>query len=137
HGLAPAIDLLVSDWGLLSNFSRISLEHKRSGLVDRQTSHAGKTKTDLSGILIRRNDEIVFQLPLFSVIDQVYARINFAKFNSGVSWDLAGPVGAIASVEVVDLPTHFILAGNFRISISADHLHAHNGRLLVLFLAKA
>ena len=74
-------------------------------------------------ISARRDDKIVFQLPLIAVVDQVNAGIDRRVFDTRVSWHIRAPLCRIVTDEVMGLAWQFLKPGARRRRVSADELH--------------
>ena len=62
----------------------------------------------------RRDHEVIFELPMVTVVDQVDAGIHSLIFHLAVGRHICAPLLPIAANEVVGLAGKFILAGYSR-----------------------
>ena len=105
--------------------------------VERERAHTVEGEGDAAGIGVRRDQEVVFQLPLIAVVDQVDAGIDAGVFHPGEVGHVALPSRGVVADEVVARARQPFESGELRMRIGADETHAHHGVGLRRVLAQA
>ena len=91
--LAPeSVDLLIDDRFVLVYVATCRAQHEISFNVDLQLVGAPKAERDLLWIRTRRNDEVVFQLSLVTVVDEVDTGIDVPVLDLRVGWHVSAPL---------------------------------------------
>ncbi len=78
-------------------------QHEVAIAIDAHPPRAVEAQLDGAGIGVRRDDEIVFELPLSAVIGEVDAGPHVAVFDPAVSRDVGAPLRRIVADEIIRL----------------------------------
>src|SRR5438309_1300505 len=81
---------------------------------------------DAARIGSRRDNEIVFELPVVAVIDQIDARIDLTVPYCGKGGNIRAPKRRIVADEIIELAGQLFAAADRGVWISADQLHAQD-----------
>ena len=85
---------------------------------------AGKSKLDNGGVGIRGEYQIIFQLPLFAVINQVHTGIDLAVFNLGDVGQVTLPLAAVCTQKIMAHAEQWLQTLYSGSRVGAQQLHA-------------
>src|SRR6266536_3909888 len=88
---AYTIDILVHDRLVLHDLARRGGKHHIAVAIKCQFLHALELEHDAFGINTGRDNEVVFELPLFAVVDEIDAGIDLGVLDPGVVGNCAVP----------------------------------------------
>jgi hypothetical protein len=118
-----AVGLLIDGGRLQAHFTVAGLEDQIAADID--ANLLSTLERQLNDIRVRAggDDEVVFELPLITVVDEVHPGINILVTHSPVLWNLSVPVPAIAADDVIALSRQFVVLRNLRCRVAVNELH--------------
>src|ERR1043165_8736260 len=127
--LTFAAQFLIENGAMKSHFTRTNCKHQFTIFVDFNFISPLKTKSDASGISVRSNDEIVFQLLLVAIVDEIDPGIHVIDSDIRKHRESSAPLRRIAADQVIDFAGKGCIATNRSVGIGADELHPDRMRL--------
>ena len=103
------------------------MEHEIALHIDFHFVGAREAKRDGAEVGARTHDEVVFQLPLITVVDEVDTGIDLAVTDLRVGGDVDPPLRGIVADEVVGLAGQFLQPRHARIGVGVGEAHAQHG----------
>ncbi|HEY6409734.1 MAG TPA: hypothetical protein VIY29_19930, partial [Ktedonobacteraceae bacterium] len=117
---------LVYMWSRLDEFNPGDDHPQITCSIDPHLLCSGHRPANLTGIALGRNDEIVFELALSTVVHERDAWIEVAIDDLRVGGDAGAPLTGVAPHEVVDLTGKLGTAGHHRLRICANELETEH-----------
>ena len=118
---------LIDDGLVKANFARRTGKNQVARRIDSQFFARRRTvnsKDNGSRVGTGFDYEIIFELPLITVIDQINAVINVCILDPGVSRDIRAPLGRIAPEEVIAHTRQLIYTANTDLGMRTNQFKA-------------
>ena len=104
------------------------MNRQASGLIQLQSVSAVEAKLDFFGVGSRLDDKVELQLSLRTVVNEIYARIDFSINDFRVSWNSNSPLLWVLANKIVGLTRKRFQRLHFRLEIAAEQIHSQHSR---------